>query len=282
MAADDAGPPAPTPRRLYVHDDLTEELRAQLGADSGALALAEALLATVARDRERVTILTAEDQAARLAAAGPHSPFELTLAVGRAGEAVARRVHARTGWFPSVRRVDATREEDGRGGYAIVRVSGEPIEPGLAELGGYASLAIVDDTVFSGLTMRTLLGRLPAATRAVAHVFCLRAVAASLDGIRVLCPVTAGFAAPGRLLEDVSFINASGLVRRVAIRRRGRPPLAFFDRPAWIRAWFPDDAEEVLARCRELNALLESSEGASAAPSDASPSDDHCAGAAGA
>ena len=66
-----------------------------------------------------------------------------------------------------------------------------------------------------------------------------------------------GFAAPGRMLHDVSFINASGLVRRIAIRRAGQPPLAFLDRPAWIRAWFPGRDATVLARCRRLNALLE-------------------------
>ena len=61
------------------------------------------------------------------------------------------------------------------------------------------------------------------------------------------------------MLDDVSFINASGLVLRVGIRRRGRPPLAFFDRPDWIRAWFPGRDGEVIALCRRLNALLETS-----------------------
>jgi hypothetical protein len=72
-----------------------------------------------------------------------------------------------------------------------------------------------------------------------------------------LCPVTVGVAASGRMLEDVSFINATGLVLRVSIRRRGRSPLAFFERPEWIRAWFPGRDGEVVALCRRLNALLE-------------------------
>ena len=70
--------------------------------------------------------------------------------------------------------------------------------------------------------------------------------------LRALAPVTVGVAAPGRLLDDVSFINASGLVRRGAIRRVGRAPLAFYERPEWIRAWFPDHAAEVIACCAEL------------------------------
>ena len=77
-----------------------------------------------------------------------------------------------------------------------------------------------------------------------------------------LCPITAGVAAPGMLLSEISLINATGLVLRVAIRRRGREPLAFFDRPEWLRAWFPGYDREVLELCRRLNALLEPSSGA--------------------
>jgi hypothetical protein len=119
------------------------------------------------------------------------------------------------------------------------------------------SLAIVDDTVFSGLTMRTVLAALPSGPCRRAHAFCLRAVSESLAEIARLVPVTAGLAAPGRILEDVSFINASGLVRRTAIRRAGQPPLAFFERPEWMAAWFPGYHQEVIALCRELNAHLE-------------------------
>lgn len=118
-------------------------------------------------------------------------------------------------------------------------------------------MAVVDDTLFSGLTLRAVLEALPEGARTGAHVFCLRAVEQSLAGLARLAPVTAGFRAPGRLLEDVSFINASGLVRRGAIRRRGAPPLAFFERPEWMAAWFPGYHEEVVALCRALHAELE-------------------------
>jgi hypothetical protein len=88
-------------------------------------------------------------------------------------------------------------------------------------------------------------------------VFCLRGVADTMAALRALCPVTAGVAAAGRLLDEVSFINASGLVLRVAIRPRGGAPMAFFERPDWLRAWFPGYDAEVLQLCRALNALLE-------------------------
>lgn len=247
----------PTPRRFYVHDDLTAEVRAAHGSGSAAFVLTQALLALVARDRDRVTVLTLEEQLAAVVARGAHAPFALALGIGRAGERVARHLHARTGWFPQIRRLDVTREENGRGGYALVSPGGVPLDVQLAGLEATPSLAVIDDTVFSGLTMRAVLDALPAAVRARTHAFCLRCVAESLRSIATRCPVTPGFAAPGRMNEDVSFINASGLVRRGAIRRAGQPPLAFFERPEWIRAWFPDHADDVLGLCRRLNALLE-------------------------
>ena len=247
----------PAPRLLYVHDDLTPEIEARFGPSSEAAALARSLLALVAGDGAGVRILTLADQLDRVVAQGPYGPFDWTLGIGRAGERVAQALHARTGWFPRIRRIGLTREEDGRGGYRVVSTEPRTL-PAQLEGVGPGSLAVVDDTVFSGLTMRNLLEALPEARRARARVFCLRGVADSIASVAALCPVTAGIAAPGRILEDVSFINASGLVLRVGIRRSGRPPLAFFERPDWIRAWFPGRDGPVLEACRRLNALLES------------------------
>ena len=257
VTAPAAEKPTPTPRQFYVHDDLTAEVRDAHGAGSEAFALARDLLALVGRDQGRVTLLTLEAQLTALLARGPHAPFALAVGIGRAGERVARQIHDRAGWFPRIRRVDVTREEDGHGGYALVSPGGVPLAAQLAGLDGVPSLAVVDDTVFSGLTMRAVLDALPAPTRARTHAFCLRCVAESLRLIETRCPVTPGFAAPGRILDEVSFINASGLVRRGAIRRAGGPPLAFFERPEWMRAWFPGHADEVIAVCRRLNRLLE-------------------------
>ena len=247
----------PTPRRLYIHDDLTDEVARDLGPASAAATAARELIALLAEDRERVRVLTLAEQVEAVAAQGRHEPFQVAIGIGAAGESVARRLHARTGWFPAIRRVGLTREEDGAGGYRLAGADGDDVAARLADLTGCRAVAVVDDTVFSGLTMRSLIGALPGSTRAGTHAFCLRGVAASIASVAALCPITAGVAAPGRMLHDVSFINASGLVRRIAIRRAGQPPLAFLDRPAWIRAWFPGRDATVLARCRRLNALLE-------------------------
>jgi hypothetical protein len=258
----------PTPRRLYIHDDLTDEVAREAGPVSPAAAAARELIARLAR-ADHVRVLTLREQVDAVAAQGPHPPFEVAIGIGAAGERVARTLHERVGWFPSIRRVGLSREEDGAGGYRLVSAEAGPLTRHLADLEGRRSLAVVDDTVFSGLTMRGLIASLPAPVRAGTHAFCLRGVAQSIAAVATLCPITAGVAAPGRMLHDVSFINASGLVRRIAIRRPGQPALAFFDRPEWIRAWFPSCHELVLARCRELNALLE---GGATAYGDGSPS----------
>jgi hypothetical protein len=119
-------------------------------------------------------------------------------------------------------------------------------------VGSAASIAVVDDTVFSGLTMRAVLDALPPGVLGRTQAFCLRAAEETLAGLAARCPIVAGFAAPGRLLDEVSFINASGLVTRGAIRRVGQPPLAFVDRPEWMRAWFGESAAAITARCRAI------------------------------
>ena len=139
------------------------------------------------RDPKRVVLLTLESQMAPLLAHGKYAPFALAIGIGRAGERVAQQLHARTGWFPKISRVDITREEDGHGGYNVVTTTGIPLAQQLPPLDAISSLAVVDDTVFSGLTMRTVLLALPAEVRARTQAFCLRGVAASLVGIAALC-----------------------------------------------------------------------------------------------
>ena len=244
----------PTPRTLYVHDDLSDDTSERHGADSEARRAVRALLDLIARDADRVRILTLDEQLGVLTR-GHHTAFAVAGGIGRAGERVARQVHARTGWFPVVARVDVTREERGDG-YALSTLGQPPLAIQVAGVADAPSIAVVDDTVFSGLTMLAVLRALPAGALCRTQAFCLRAVHDSLARVAKLCPVDAGFVAHGRLLDDVSFINASGLVRRGAIRRAGQAPLAFYERPEWMSAWFLKDAEEVTARCVALARLL--------------------------
>src|ERR671918_2339395 len=110
---------APTPRVFYIHDDLREYVRRRQGEASLAWQLTRELFALMRRDPGRVVVLTLEAQIEGLLAHGPYAPFALAIGIGRAGERVAQQLHARTGWFPQISRVDVTREEDGHGGYAV-------------------------------------------------------------------------------------------------------------------------------------------------------------------
>jgi adenine/guanine phosphoribosyltransferase-like PRPP-binding protein len=241
----------PVPRTLYIHDDLSNELRArgepaqQLGA-----ALFERL-----RGDARIVVLTLDEQLDALVARGGHAPFAAAVGIGRAGARVAAQVHGRTGWFPQIHAVDLCREEDEAGGYVLA--GSAALAARLAEIADVESVAVVDDTIFSGLTMRAVLDALPPRKGRRVHAFCLRAVADSLPGVAALAPVSAGVAAAGRILEDVSLINASGLVHRGAIRRTGQASLAFFERPEWMEAWFPGYTEDIVKLCRELHEVVE-------------------------
>jgi hypothetical protein len=248
---------APTPKVLYIHDDVSDFVARRHGQASRAGQLTREFFELVCREPTRVALLTLESQMAPLLARGKYAPFALAIGIGRAGERVAQQLHARTGWFPKISRVDITREEDGNGGYDVVTTTGISLVQQLPDLDALSFLAVVDDTVFSGQTMRTVLMALSAEVRTRTQAFCLRGVAASVAGIAALCPIAIGFAAPGRLLEEVSFINASGLMMRVGIRHPKEPPQAFFERPMWMHAWFPGYADEVIALCQQLNAILE-------------------------
>src|SRR5215510_4335034 len=162
---------APTPQVFYIHDDLSDDVCRTYGEQSVAYQLTRDLLTLVRRDPRRVVVLQLEDQITRLVAQGIHAPFAMTVGIGQAGERVARQLHQRTGWFPVVRRVDVTREEDGQGGYNLVSTTTQSLAEQLRGVETCPALAVVDDTVFSGLTMRTVLHTLPPAVLARTHAF---------------------------------------------------------------------------------------------------------------
>jgi len=241
----------PVPRTLYIYDDLSEELRAH---GARAQQLGAALFERLRADA-RIVVLTLDAQLDALIARGAHVPFAAAVGIGRAGARVAAQVHGRTGWFPLIHAVNLWREEDEAGGYVLA--GSATLGSQLAEIADIESVAVVDDTIFSGLTMRAVLEALPPRPGRRVHAFCLRAVAESLPGVAALAPVSTGVAAAGRILDDVSFINASGLVHHGAIRRTGQASLAFFERPEWMEAWFPGYAEDIVTLCRELHEAVE-------------------------
>lgn len=243
----------PTPAVLYINDDLTGPLRERFGEGSEQDRLAAELLKSARYDPGRVVLLSVARQVEGVAIQGPREPFAAAIAIGSAGETAARQIHLRTGWFPAIVKVDLTRVERQDGGYDLR--GSESLAEQLASLAGRSSIAIVDDTVFSGLTATAVLDALPDGAAARTELFCLKAVAETAEQLRKRCPVTVGFSAPGTILDEVSIINATGLVYRVAVRTR-HGSMAFFERPEWMRAWFPTNHEDVIDLCARLNAAI--------------------------
>ena len=95
---------APTPRVLYIHNDLSEYVCRQQGEGSPARQLTQAIFMRVRCDPGRVVVLTLESQIEGVLAQGTFAPFARAIGIGRAGERVAQHLHAKTGWFPKIAR----------------------------------------------------------------------------------------------------------------------------------------------------------------------------------
>ncbi|MHB8576285.1 MAG: hypothetical protein ACYDCQ_13250 [Dehalococcoidia bacterium] len=241
--------PLPTPERLYVYNDFPY-LRAERPHNREFLTVLDELEGTLALE-PHVVLVNVDEQIRKLAARGGYAPFAATLAVGGAGARVARALHARTGWFPTITVLNITREETGWGEYRI-RGGTDRLDAELAATGA-GPHAVVDDTLYSGLTLRSVLDRLPAKTLRQTTVFLLQAIAETLPRLRRLCAVEVGLEMPGALETEVSVIKASHLFETGAIRRPNGD-LAFFERQEWMRAWFPRHVDAIISLCERLHA----------------------------
>lgn len=244
--------PTPVPSRLYVYDDLPS-VRQHYAGKELVLRLLQRLEQAL-RANAHVRLIDVNEQVEKLARQLPPESFDLAFAAGDAGARVAAALQARSGRFPSIRRIGVTRIEQGPFQYRVISTTGAPLEQQLSVPEG-ALLALVDDTIYSGLTLTSLLQRLPASQLPRTRVYCLQALAASLPRIRAFCPVYAGLELNGIPERDVSIIKASHLFEPGAIRRADGRDLAFYERPEWLRAWFPVNAEHVIELCDELRRL---------------------------
>lgn len=239
----------PTPTTLYVYDDLP-----YFASPTGAQrwpALIDALLRLL-RAQPQVRFLTVAALVEALAASGLAAGFEQALAIGGSGRRVAELLQARTGWFAAIETAPLSRQERADGGHTVIAGNAHDLDVLLAATAD-RRVAIVDDTLYSGLTVRWLLDRLPASARPT--VLCLQAVQTTLRELSARCPVVAGVQLAGVPELDFSVIKASHLFEPGAIRTP-TTELAFYERRAWLDAWFPAAAETIAAVCAELRALL--------------------------
>src|SRR5262249_56192002 len=83
-------------------------------------------LLDVGRGEARVRVLPLEARVAAVVAQGQHEPFAITVGIAAAGEAVAYALHPRTGWFPTIHRIEVAREENAAGNYDLATGSAPP------------------------------------------------------------------------------------------------------------------------------------------------------------
>lgn len=246
--------PIPTPRTLYIYNDLVY-YRLPPQARRAFLQRLDDLERAL-QANPHVVMLDIGEQLGLLAATSDPSRFAETLAVGEAGYRIAAGLHARTGWFPKIRLISVAREEIAPDRYRVQTTSDQALDEQLGHLDP-GPLALVDDTIYSGLTVSSIVACLSQRDRARLHIFCLQGIAASIAAIRRICPVTAGLEIHGDPGVGVSVIKASHLFIRGAVRPAQQPALAFFERQLWMEAWFPRNARLVIALCEDLCLLAE-------------------------
>lgn len=238
-----------TPRNLYVYNDFSHYMLMRGNEETYTSLTAQ--LTQVLRANEHVTFIDIDRQIQALASQSITRPSSTALALGKSGYRVALALHEHTGWFSSIQPFAVARRETCDGSYQLISTNHLTLQQQLQAV-SRESLAIVDDTIYSGLTMYSLLTLLTTNDQQCSHVFALCATSASLAVLAPFCPVTTALELKGKLDEEVSIIRASHLFMPGAIRRENAPELAFFQRPSWIKAWFSGSFETILAICEQL------------------------------
>ena len=227
--------------KLYIYNDLPDFRK----KGKEIAKLQHALL-----ENPNVEFLTREKNIQNILQKYSHIPFGLTLGVGDSGEKIAHEMHKKSKWFPTIKKLHITRLEQENGQYTIISTSKKTIKQQLSNI-NVSSLAIVDDTLYSGLTLGTILHNLPEKSQKNVHIFCLQVIEESLSEVEELCQISYGFKMIGKKEKDISIIRASSLFQKGATVTKTKK-LAFFEREEWMNGWFPKNASTIVSLCRKL------------------------------
>ena len=248
----------PTPKLLYVHDNLTPFTRERYGESSAEHAVAKRFIKYIA-DQPHVMIGTIENELSGLIAQSSPSKFDIAFGLGYKGEEIAELLHGRWSSFPKIIRLDITRVEERAGkGYELVSKTNIPIISQIRSAGKFKSCAIIDDVLYTGFTAKTVLGLLPKNKIRNCHLFFTRGIEETKKEFEKMgCAVYMGVSLPGKIESDANTISAMNLITEGAIRTN-EGDMSYLDRPQWFEAWFPKDTEMIMHLLKSIMHLLKS------------------------
>src|ERR1051326_6808597 len=191
--------------KVYIYDDLPE---------SGRYGR---LLSQLVRQlkRNRVIFINPSKEIqkySRTPSAKKLKLFDLALGVGKGGFSIARQINKRLKIFPKLEYIKIHRTEVSPGRYMV-----KNFDPKYFKNLKCASLAIVEDTIYSGLTLGRILKSLPKPLLKNTHVFCLQGIKSSINKLERQCKVSAMVKIKGKKDREVTIIKLSGLFTPGAI-----------------------------------------------------------------
>jgi len=248
----------PTPRLLYVHDNLTPFVRERYGRNSLEYETTQLFIKHIAA-QPHVRIGTLEEELAGLVAQTCPFPFDATFGLGYKGEEIAEFMHGRWEAFPRIHRLDITRREKANGkGHELASQTEVPIDEQLAQAGEFKTFAVVDDVLFTGFTARSILELLPLDRTESCHLFFTRGIEETKKELeRMGCTIHLGATLKGQIETDVSTISTMNLITEGAIRTQ-EGDKSYCERGEWMEAWFPNRADTIKHLCQALTTLFES------------------------
>ncbi len=242
---------------IYIYDDLGDYLLTREDSVTWRhfnklLKLLRLLIA----QNQNIRLLRRDKLINNLIAKNPYrtTPYSLTIAIGFQGSLIAGMIHNKTGWFPNVHELEMAREEIKENKY---KIRSSTFYRSLKKLLSkkYQSLAIIDDTIYSGLSIKTILKYMSPDNLKKTNIFCLQGMKQTLPKLRIQATVIAGYEIPGVMEKDSTVIRASGLFLTSAIIRANKPGLAFYQRKKWMTSWFPDNTQAIIDISKKISEL---------------------------
>ncbi len=252
----------PTPKLLYVHENLLPHVRQRFGIDSYEYQLATDFIAHIAAEKN-VRMGTLEEQLGSLYLQffPPPAAFDVTLGFGRKGEILARLLNKRWGCFPNIHRLDITRYEQTDGSHVLKSKSAISIEEQIKKAVTSKSIAIVDDVLFTGFTAFSILNLLPRHACDCIHLFFTRGMEVTRKSLEEKGHRAAvGVCLKGKIEEDVSTISSMNLVAKGAIHTPTEGDISYAQRQEWVEAWFPARTKRILDLAHAITDLVKTFE----------------------